>query len=292
MTHRIMYAHNILKNRKDMHTGYVTVKDTDAPGLAPYRSLKVRHPDKDGIFIVESKPAVLQLLKSGLETVSCLTTKKYIDDADLLPYLQRSRSFPVYIMAKDKIEDIIGFRFHHGIMMAARSPAKRSLAETKKYWHTPHTLLALNGIHDPQNVGLITRNAAAFGVDTMIVDGGTYEPFYRKVARISMGSVFNVPIAYEPDLSGPLARLKEESGTRLIVTSPDPAHPALNKADLSGNICLVMGNEAYGAGKEIFRIADLTVSIPIFFDKADSLNVACASAVALYEIVSRNRHKT
>ena len=126
------------------------------------------------------------------------------------------------------------------------------------------------------------RNAAAFGADALIVDPGTHEPFYRKVARISMGSVFNIPVSYEEDLADALKGVKEKYGTRIVVPSPVTSERDINETDLSGNICIVLGNEASGASADMMDIADVKVRIPLCFERADSLNVACASAVFLH----------
>jgi len=259
------------------------ITDIDDPRVSAYRSLKVRHPGGSGTFIVESRPAVRKLLRTDLEPVSCLTTEKsYEAFREEAPGLDR-KNVPVYLMEKSAIEDVIGFRFHLGIMMEVRSPLRVSAGNTADSWRSPHLLVALNGVHDPQNVGLIARNAAAFGADALIADADTFEPFYRKVARISMGSIFDLNVAYEPDLAECLSRLRGKYGTKIVVTSPEDSCIDLAKADLSGNVCIVLGNEAAGASKEIIDLADMKVRIPIFYERADSLNVACTSAVFLHE---------
>jgi tRNA G18 (ribose-2'-O)-methylase SpoU len=260
-----------------------TINDINDPRIAPYRSLKVRHPEDDGLFIVESRPAVRSLLRTNMEIVSCLTTREYYENFRREDPLLEGKDLELYLMEKKDIENVIGFRFHHGIMMAAKYPRRMNTEERSSGWEKPHFLVALNGVHDPQNVGLIVRNAAAFGADTLIVDGGTYEPYYRKVARISMGALFNIKIAYEEKLGPALLALKKKFGTRIVVTSLGDDCVGLEKADLSGNICVVLGNEADGASSSVLDIADTKIRIPHRFDRADSLNVACAGAICLYQ---------
>ncbi len=260
-----------------------TINDITDPRIAPYRSLKVRHPEDDGLFIVESKPAVKSLLKTDMEIVSCLTTRKYYENFRKDDSLIEEKNVRFYLMEKNNIEDVIGFRFHHGIMMAAKYPRRANTEERSSGWKKPHLLVALNGVHDPQNVGLIVRNAAAFGADTLIVDDGTYEPYYRKVARISMGALFNIKIAYENELCPALIDLKRKFGTKIVVTSLGDDCVGLEEADLSGNICIVLGNESDGAASSVLDIADIKIRIPHRFDRADSLNVACAGAICLYQ---------
>ena len=259
------------------------IKDIQDPRIAPYRSLKMHHPEKDGLFIVESKPAVMSLLQSNMDIVSCLTTRdQYEKFSDQVTYMN-NKDIQFYLMGKKDIEDVIGFKFHHGIMMAARYPEKKSVKDLSDSWPDPHLLVAMNGIHDPQNVGLITRNAAAFGADTLIVDENTYEPYYRKVSRISMGSIFKLPVAYENGLAPVLNDLKTKYRTKIVVTSLAEGSVSLEQADLSGNLCLVFGNEVSGAAETLTDIADLKVRVPHIFSKVDSLNVACASSICLYQ---------
>lgn len=259
------------------------IQDINDPRIAPYRSLKTKHPEQDGTFIAESAPVVQALLNTSLEITSCLTTEKFYKTFLERSPSARKKNIDTYLMKKEDIEDIIGFRFHHGIMMAVRSPEKNSIKDLLENRHGDHLLVALNGIHDPQNLGLIIRNAAAFGANALIVDGGTYEPYYRKTVRISMGAIFNIPIAYEPDLTGAFKHLKKEFNTKIIVTSPGEDNTDLAHIDLSGNICIVLGNELSGVSPDVLEAADQAVKIPILSDRADSLNVACTSSIFLYQ---------
>jgi tRNA G18 (ribose-2'-O)-methylase SpoU len=265
------------------------IKDIQDPRIAPYRSLKMHHPEKDGLFIAESRPAVMSLLHSDMDIVSCLTTRdQYEKFSEQAAHID-NKNIQFYLMKKKDIEDVIGFKFHHGIMMAAKCPERRSVKDLSESWPSPHLLVVMNGIHDPQNVGLITRNAAAFGADTLIVDENTYEPYYRKVVRISMGSIFKLPVAHENNLVPVLNGLKNKCSTKIVVTSLEEGSVSLEEADLSGNLCLVFGNEASGASKALTDIADLKVRVPHIFSKVDSLNVACASSICLYQAYLRRQ---
>ncbi|MBD3426801.1 MAG: hypothetical protein GF409_06180 [Candidatus Omnitrophica bacterium] len=275
------------KGKNNMKT-VTRIDDINDPRVLPYRSLKMRHPDKDGLFVVESKPAVKALLESGMDIVSCLTTPRIYRELEM----PDKRNIRFYLMEKKAIEDVIGFRFHHGVMMAARLPKRRDLEKIPVDFSRPHLVVALNGVHDPQNVGMIIRNAAAFGADALVVDAGTYEPFYRKVSRISMGSVFKIPVAYEEDLAPALGTLRQKYGTKIVVSSLSPGAVSLEEADLSDRLCLVLGNEFSGASEKLAETADLSVRIPHEFGKVDSLNVSCAAAVCLYQAsLKRSLHK-
>ncbi|MDP2913172.1 MAG: RNA methyltransferase, partial [Candidatus Omnitrophota bacterium] len=187
------------------------------------------------------------------------------------------------------IEEIIGFRFHRGIMAVGYCPKKLTVSGALKTLKRPLFLVALNAVNDPQNVGLIARNAAAFGVQALIVDHATYDPYYRKAVRVSMGAIFRLPVCYEDDLGRALSALKKKHDTRIIAATPGRGTSDIAKVELSGNICFVFGNEDKGVSRGVLNIADAKVRIPIS-KTIDSLNVASASAVCLYE-ASRHRSR-
>ena len=258
------------------------ISDISDQRLTPYRSLKTRRAGQDGLFVVENIPSVKALLASDMEIVSCVTTEKNYSSLREDAENNKKTNIDFYLMEKPDIENLIGFKFHQGVMMAAKMPPKRDFSGIEKEIPCPGLIVALNGVHDPQNVGLITRNLAAFGADAMVVDKLTHEPYYRKVTRISMGSIFKTRLGYEDNMGTFLKYLKKK-GTRIIVPSLSENSTSLDQADLTGNICIVLGNEAEGASEESLREADMLVRIPHVFEKADSLNVACASSIIMYQ---------
>jgi len=250
------------------------IDNIDDPRVSIYRSLKSKHLEREGLFIAEGPKVINSLLASGIKVLSFLTTEGF------------RKSFgsrvPVYVMPLKEIEKVIGFRFHRGIMAVARSPRKLELEKTAGRLKKPLLLVALNGVNDPENVGLIARNAAAFGASAVIVDQKTYDPYYRRAVRVSMGAIFNMPVIYVDELRSGLRILKDKFGTRMIVTSLGPKSVDASDCDMGGNICLVFGNEDKGVDRDIIKEADEAVRIPIA-KNIDSLNVACASAILLRE---------
>lgn len=263
-------------------SGFVAIRKTDDPRLSAYRSLKGKELEKDGIFIAEGEKVVRSMVESGCRIASSLTSRDTLDRYRPLLEKIAKRGAPAYVAANEVIEEIIGFRFHKGIMAVGYCPKKRTVSDALRTHSGPFFLVALNAVNDPQNVGLIARNAAAFGVRALIVDHATYDPYYRKAVRVSMGTIFRLPVCYEDDLAASLVRLKDKYGVRVIAATPGRGAGDIAHADLSGNICFVFGNEDKGLSRGILRIADAKVRIPI--SKAvDSLNVASAGAVCLYE---------
>ena len=261
---------------------FITIQDPDDPCLSAYRSLKGKKLERDGIFIAEGEKVIKSMLESGCRIASCLTARGTIARYKGLLAMMAKRGAPTYVAADELIEEIIGFRFHKGIMAVGYCPKKLTVSDVLKTLHRPLFLVALNAINDPQNVGLIARNAAAFGVQALIVDHATYDPYYRKAVRVSMGAIFRLPVCYEDDLGSSLIRLKKKHDTRIIAATPGRGAGDIADVDLSGNICFVFGNEDNGISRRILRIADARIRIPIS-KTVDSLNVASASAVCLYE---------
>lgn len=267
-----------MKPRSDL----TIIKDPDDPRIAAYSSLKGKKLERDGIFIAEGEKVVLSLINSGCKIASCLTAKGAVPRYKSLLARAAKKGAGIYVASDELIEDIIGFRFHKGIMAVGRCPEKLTAATSLKNFKSPLLLVALNAINDPQNVGLIARNAAAFGAGALIVDNATYDPYYRKAVRVSMGTIFDLPVCYEDDLASSLIGLKKKYNLRVIAATPGRGAKDISGVKLSGNVCFVFGNEDKGVSRPVLDIADAKVRIPIR-DTVDSLNVASASAVCLYE---------
>ncbi len=258
----------------------VTIGSIDDPRLKPFCSLKNKHIEREGLFIGESVRVIKALLKNKYSIHSILTTpelyKKFKKELSRENYSKTQ----IYYASDSEIEKIVGFRYHQGIIVCAHLKDKLGIRERADIFKKPHLAIALDGIRDPQNVGLIMRSAAGFGVDAVIVDSRTCDPFYRQAVRVSIGGVFSVPVCYEADLASSLRYMKKKFKTKIVVTSLGTGTKDLSKADLSRNICLVFGNEDHGARPEIIKLADQKVKIPI--SNVDSLNVAATAAICLW----------
>jgi len=266
----------------------IDIQNISDPRLGAYNSLKGKKLESEGIFIAEGEKVVKCMLASKCEIASCLTAKGAVSRYKGLLLKIAKRGADVFAAPDKIIEDIIGFRFHKGIMAVGRCPKKLTISDLPEKSRSPLLLVALNSINDPQNVGLIARNAAAFGADALIVDNATYDPYYRKALRVSMGTIFRIPVSYEDDLAASLTRLKKKYGMRIIAATLGRGASEISKIDLSGDICFVFGNEDKGVSARVLKIADVKVRIPILRG-VDSLNVASASAICLY---AASCHKT
>jgi tRNA G18 (ribose-2'-O)-methylase SpoU len=142
----------------------------------------------------------------------------------------------------------------------------------------------LERVGNADNVGAIFRNAAAFGADGVLLDTRSTDPFYRKAIRTSMAATLQVPFARTADWPGALDRLRQH-GVSLLAMTPAPDAPPLR--DVAGlahaRLAIVVGHEGDGLTDEAIARCDRRARIPIA-PGVDSLNVATAVAVALYEL--------
>lgn len=142
-------------------------------------------------------------------------------------------------------------------------------------------LVVIDGIQDPGNLGTIIRTADAAGVEAVVLTPGTCNAYMPKTVRSTAGSIFNVPVLYgDPDDIVTWLRRKK---IRCVVTSA-AAQTTIYEADLTLPAALVVGNESHGVSEQLEKSADMILGIPIY-GKAESLNVATAAAICLFEAV-------
>ncbi|SFC54654.1 TrmH family RNA methyltransferase [Clostridium uliginosum] len=144
--------------------------------------------------------------------------------------------------------------------------------------------LLCDKLQDPGNLGTIIRTAHAAGVNGIILTKGTVDIYNEKTIRATMGSLFYIPIYYDEDLS--LIKQLKQDGFKLVVTSLESSEDFF-KEELKGKVILTVGNEGNGVSDEVLSLADSRVKIPMP-GGAESLNVAIATSIIIYEKVRQN----
>ncbi len=260
------------------------ITSLDLPELQPYRTL--RRPQEHlikGIFVAEGEKVVRRLLASNLSIVSLLLTCDWLGRFELE---MQGLSVDVFVADKDLLETIVGFRMHQGIMAVAHVPKEPNLDELLRSSSQPRFLVAMDGLVFAENVGVVVRNCAAFGVQGILVGPTSASPYLRRAVRNSMGTVFQVPVIHTHSFSDVLRELKATHGFSVIIAD---AHASTNLYDqeFRKDVCVIFGNEDAGVSLDVESHATAIIRIPM---KAgvDSLNVASASAIVLGEI-SRQR---
>jgi tRNA G18 (ribose-2'-O)-methylase SpoU len=264
-------------------TGAVTVGD-DAL-LEDYRALNDPELRRDverrgGFFVVEGTLALEALLGSDFPIRSVLAAER---KAERVRSLVGGRA-TVVVRSDAEVEAIAGFPFHRGVLAAA---ARRPLPGVAGVLAGTGLVVVAEGLTDHENVGALFRNAAAFGVDAVLLDPATADPLYRRSVRVSLGHVLRVPWTRVPAWPSGLDELRRLGFELFALTPASCAEPvdtvALDVAARRPRIALLVGAEGPGLSDAALEACDRHVRIPIV-PGVDSLNVATAAAVAFHRL--------
>jgi tRNA G18 (ribose-2'-O)-methylase SpoU len=249
------------------------VDDPADPALDDFRNLTdadVR-PDRRGIVIAEGANVVERLARSPYRIRAVVGVPARIEA--LCPVLEPLDA-PVLRVDKWLLSDVVGFRVTRGVLAAADRPTPSAAADIVR---AARRVAVLEGLNDFENLGALFRNAAAFGVDAVLLDARCADPLYRRSVRVSMGHVLRVPFAVVPDpWPAGLDVLRDFS---LLALTPAPTATPLRELAVPDRWAVLLGAEGPGLSPAAFAAADRTVRIPMA-DGVDSLNVATAAAVA------------
>ena len=241
-------------------------------------------PDK-GIFIAESTKVIRRALDAGCTPLSFLMERKHIE-GQAAELLSRCGDVPVYTADRAVLEQLTGYALTRGILCAMRRPKPLSVEELCR---DARRVAVLEGIVDTTNIGAIFRSAAALHVDAVLLTPTCCDPLCRRAARVSMGTVFQVPWARigETPADWPdrgLARLRDLGFKTAALALTNDSVPVDDPA-LKGEekLAILLGTEGDGLSDHTIASCDYTVLIPMSHD-VDSLNVAAASAVAFWEL--------
>ena len=254
---------------------------------APFRLL--REPSAlaaAGLFAAEGRLVIERLLgpASRFRMRALLATPRAL--AALAPALERAApEAELFAAEQDVLQAVVGHALHRGCVgLAERGAPAEPAALIAAARAAGRALLVCENVADPDNLGGLFRNAAAFGAGGVLLSPGGGDPLYRKAVRASMGASLEVPFAR-------LARwpdgLREISGAgyRLVALAPRAAL-AIDALPPAPASALLLGSEAEGLSAGALAAADVAVRIPIVAS-VDSLNVATAAAVALHRLRRR-----
>jgi tRNA G18 (ribose-2'-O)-methylase SpoU len=259
------------------------VDDPADPRVDDFRDLTTadRRPDRPGgrgLVIAEGVVVVRRLIDSPYPVRSLLGVPRRFEElADDLAGLP----VPAYATDAGTMAAVVGFHLNRGVLAVADRAAPPDLTALLR---DARLVAVLEGVNDHENLGALFRNAAALGVDAVLLGPRCSDPLYRRSVRVSMGHVLRVPFAELPG-SWPAARRRSsDAGLRVAALTPAPDARPLATAGLAGQrVALLLGAEGPGLTAEALAAADLRVRIPMA-DGVDSLNVATAAAVAFHAL--------
>jgi tRNA G18 (ribose-2'-O)-methylase SpoU len=254
------------------------IQSLDDPRIAAFRNLKDRDlANEGGRFIAESEQVVRRLLASDFQTESVMLAQRRV--AEIAPIVPEN--VPVFIVPDAMMQQVVGFKFHSGVLACGRRKSPASLDEAMSRLPPRATIVICPEIANTENLGALIRIAAGFGADAMLLGERSCDPFYRQSIRVSMGTVFSLNLLQSQDLLRDLRLMKKQWGIELIATVLDESAQPLAETRRSERVGLLFGNEAQGLPNEILAECDRRVTIPMKLG-TDSLNVAIAAAVTLY----------
>lgn len=238
-------------------------------------------PEK-GMFIAESPKVISRALDAGYEPVSFLMEKRHID-GEGKDILSSVKDVPVFCAPFDVLTLLTGFKLTRGMLCAMR---RKPLPDVREVCKNKSRIVILDKVMNPTNVGAVIRSAAALGMDAVLLTPGCSDPLYRRAARVSMGTVFQIEWTFLPDDSLDEIRSLgfKTAAMALKDNSVSVNDPALLREK---KIAVIMGTEGDGLSDQTITNCDYTVKIPMY-NGVDSLNVAAASAVAFYQLGNKS----
>lgn len=296
----------------------IKINDIKLPELDIFARLsenELRHyyEPNGGLFIAESPNVIERALNAGCIPVSMLIdkadlgnseTKRIIDiveakdktekNIDTVVGVEKQEAIGtinIYAAEKTVLKELTGFPMTRGMLCAFRRPMPKTVEEICA---KASRIAVLEDVMNPTNIGAIFRSAAALCMDAVLLTKGCSDPYYRRAARVSMGTVFQIPWTYlEYNKAG---NGSIQSDGNYIKTLRDMGFftvaMALRNDTLDINdkllkskerIAIILGSEGPGLKEETINACDATVKIPMMHG-VDSLNVAAASAVAFWEL--------
>lgn len=238
-----------------------------------------------GIFIAESPKVIERALNAGYHPISFLIEKKEIG-AQAEEIFSRWESVPVYTAEFEVLKQLTGFGLTRGMLCAMERLSLKSVEEVCK---NARRIAVLENVVNPTNVGAIFRSAAALNMDAVLLTPACSDPLYRRAARVSMGTVFQVPWTFfdKKKVSWPDGgiQLLKEMGFQTAAMALTDDSVSIDDKNLMAEekLAIVLGTEGEGLAKRTIATCDYTVKIPMMHG-VDSLNVAAASAVAFWQL--------
>ena len=267
----------------------IEINDITAPELDVYaRTSEVQllryYEPKPGIFIAESPKVIERALNAGYEPLSFLVEHKDLE-GEAKELLEHYPEVPVYTAEYDVLVGMTGYALARGMLCAMK---RRQLPSIEEICQNTSRVAILENVVNPTNIGAIFRSAAALHMDAVLLTSGCSDPLYRRAARVSMGTVFQIPWTFvDNSVSWPEGgiQLLHKMGFKMaaLALSGDSIRiddPILQKEE---KLAILLGTEGDGLTSRTIADCDYTVKIPMSHG-VDSLNVAAASAVAFWQL--------
>jgi len=277
----------------------IEIKDIDAPELDVFARLSETQlyryfEPEDGIFMAESANVILRALEAGYEPLSMLVEKgrmvseavPVFDEIEKRYGRERRDAIPVYTAGSEIVTELTGYTLVRGLWMALR---RRPVQPLDEFLKGKRRVTVLFDIVNPTNVGAIIRSAAALGMDGAILTYASVDPLTRRSARVSMGTVFQIPwtkVSREESDGTDLITALRAHGFMTVAMALTEDSTSVDDEEIrnSEKLAVVLGSEGPGLPQDVIDACDRRVMIPMHHG-VDSLNVAAASAISFWELM-------
>lgn len=267
----------------------IEIKDLNAPELDVYarisevQLLRYYEPDP-GLFVGESLKVIDRALTAGYEPVSFLVEHKELE-GEAGNLVTKYPEIPVYTAEYEVLAKLTGYAMTRGVLAVMR---RKELPSVEEVCQNARRIAVLENVVNPTNIGAIFRSAAALHMDAVLLSPGCCDPLYRRAARVSMGTVFQIPwTSFDKKISWPGQgmELLWKMGFKTAAMALRKDTVGIDDPALLGEpkLAVFLGNEGDGLLSETIEYSDYRVCIPMSHG-VDSLNVAAASAVAFWEL--------
>jgi tRNA G18 (ribose-2'-O)-methylase SpoU len=277
----------------------IEITDINSPDLDVFARLSeaqlYRYFDPDiGIFLAESASVVLRALEAGYEPLEMLVetgrmkveAQPVFEAIEKLWGKEKLDAIPVYTAKRDIVINLTGYNLVRGLWMTLR---RKPELPVEDFCRDKKRITVLYDVVNPTNVGAIIRCAAALGMDGALLTSPSVDPLTRRSARVSMGTVFQIPwtkASREESEGITLIRTLQSYGFKTVAMALTEDSTSVDNDEIRSNekLAVILGTEGTGLPKEVIAACDYRVMIPMFHG-VDSLNVAAASAISFWELM-------
>jgi len=252
---------------------YIHIDDINAPKLQIYHQFRENAFKADGSFVADSPKVVNLLIKEQIEVCSILATQEYYDTHVKL--LERVTNATFYVATKEQMQNIVGHKIHHNVMMHGIRPKDTSIDNLGE------NILMLDEISSTQNIGAIARSAAAIGIDSYLVPSYGPHPYSRRALRVSMGHIAMLKTHVYRNLKEIISLLKQK-GYHIYAAEVTPNSTLLWDVKIKEKWVLLMGHEGSGLSQEVLNLCDEVVTIEMM-EGIKSFNVGIAASIMMYQ---------
>lgn len=284
-----------------VNINFIEITDINAPELDVFSRVSetqlYRYFEPEiGIFLAESANVILRALEAGYEPLSMLVEKNRIeiearpvfDAIEKICGREKLESMPIYTAESDIVTNLTGYTLVRGLWMVLRRKPEESV---ESFCRDKKRITLLFDVVNPTNVGALIRSAAALGMDGALLSYASVDPLTRRSARVSMGTVFQIPwtkATKEESEGTGLIRSLQSYGFKTVAMALTEDSTSVDSDEIRANekLAIVMGSEGYGLPAEVIGACDYRVMIPMLHG-VDSLNVAAAGAISYWELMKR-----